>query len=86
MDELDPDYTLLEEEAEYALASTLAGDVYLLHSKSERLRADLRDDDGRRFKAGYDELEKRSPDWKADRILAQLWDQGGYSWLAKEEG
>jgi hypothetical protein len=25
-------------------------------------------------------------DWKPDQTLAQLWDQGGYSWLAAQDG
>jgi hypothetical protein len=47
--------------------------------------AELRDDDAARFLKDYDELKLQYPDWNADRLLAQLWDQGGYGWLAQQE-
>jgi hypothetical protein len=47
--------------------------------------AELRDDDATRFLQDYDELKTQFPDWNADQLLAQLWDQGGYGWLAQQE-
>jgi hypothetical protein len=38
-----------------------------------------------RFKADYDTVMQQMPGSDPDQILAQLWDQGGYSWLAAAE-
>jgi hypothetical protein len=84
MAESDQGFTLLEEGAEFALSAGRGG--FRLRNKSEGTRADLQDADAERFRADYDELKTRSPDWAPDQVLAQLWDQGGYGWLAKEEG
>ena len=39
-----------------------------------------------RFRADYETIQRQFPDWKPDQTLAQLWDQGGYSWLAAQDG
>jgi len=77
-----PDYTLLEDGAEYALSSAASGDGYLLQNKADGVSADLQGEDAARFRHDYDELKIRYPAWSADQVLAQLWDQGGYGWLA----
>ena len=45
----------------------------------------LQGDDAVRFKADYDTVLQQMPGSGPDQILAQLWDQGGYSWLAAAE-
>ena len=40
----------------------------------------------RRGSADYAGDQVQYPDWKPDQTLAQLWDQGGYSWLAAQDG
>jgi len=84
MDECDQGFKLLEEGAEFALSAGQSG--FRLRNKAEGMCADLQDADAERFRADYDEIKIRSPDWTPDQVLAQLWDQGGYSWLAREEG
>jgi hypothetical protein len=84
MADSDQGFTLLEEGAEFALSAGHGG--FLLRNKSEGMCADLKEADAERFRADYDYLKTRSPDWAPDQVLAQLWDQGGYGWLAKKEG
>ena len=84
MAENDQAFTLLEDGNEFALSAGQGG--YRLRNKSEGTCAELQDEDAERFRADYEELRTRSPEWEPDQVLAQLWDQGGYGWLAKEEG
>jgi hypothetical protein len=49
------------------------------------MTAHLKDDDALRFCADYKAIKLQFPTWTADQTLAQLWDQGGYSWLAAQE-
>jgi hypothetical protein len=75
----------LEAGEEYALSTTPDRTRFTLHNKAEGMIAELRDDDATRFLQDYDELKTQFPDWNADQLLAQLWDQGGYGWLAQQE-
>ncbi|MGD9545339.1 MAG: hypothetical protein AB7F41_00260 [Methylocystis sp.] len=75
----------LELGEEYALSATPDRTCFTLHNKAESMVAELRDDDAARFRRDYDELKIQFPDWNADKLLAQLWDQGGYGWLAQQE-
>ncbi|MFY9655311.1 MAG: hypothetical protein WAK01_01800 [Methylocystis sp.] len=84
MTESDQAFTLLEDGDEFALSAGAGG--FRLRNKSEGTCAELQDEDAERFRADYEELRTRSPEWGPDQVLAQLWDQGGYGWLAKEEG
>jgi hypothetical protein len=45
----------------------------------------LRGEDATRFRTDYETVQKQFPGWQSDQTLAQLWDQGGYSWLAAQE-
>jgi hypothetical protein len=78
--------TLLAEGAEYVLRAGADGAAYVLSHKLERMTAHLRNEDAARFRVDYETLISQFPDWRADQTLAQLWDQGGYSWLATEDG
>lgn len=75
----------LEAGEEYALFAARDRTRFLLRNKADGMLAELHGDDAARFRQDYDELKARSPDWNADRLLAQLWDQGGYGWLAQQE-
>ncbi|WP_292533451.1 hypothetical protein [Methylocystis sp.] len=75
----------LETGAEYTLSAAPDRTRFTLHNKADGMIAELRDDDAARFLQDYDELKLQYPDWNADRLLAQLWDQGGYGWLAQQE-
>ncbi len=69
----------------YELLASKDEAVFVLRSKTDRLTAHLQGDDATRFRADYETVRSQFPAWQADQTLAQLWDQGGYSWLAVEE-
>jgi hypothetical protein len=79
----DTNFSLVEEGVEYALFSTQDEAAYRLHNKAENMMAYLQDDDATRFQDDYKTIKQQYPDWAADQTLAQLWDQGGYGWLAE---
>jgi len=81
----DRDDVELESGEEYALSAAPDRTSFCLRNKADGMIAALQGDDAARFRQDYDELKARSPDWKADQLLAQLWDQGGYGWLAQQE-
>ncbi|MBM3551520.1 MAG: hypothetical protein FJX45_07050 [Alphaproteobacteria bacterium] len=81
----DPGNGQLEAGAEYALSVSQDRTCFTLRNKADHMIAELRGDDAARFRQDYDELKLQYPDWNADRLLAQLWDQGGYGWLAQQE-
>jgi hypothetical protein len=79
-------YTMLSEGSEYELLCSEDKASYILRFKSEDQTANIHGDDAVRFKADYDTVIQQMPGSGPDQILAQLWDQGGYSWLAGAEG
>lgn len=79
-----PGYSMLAEGAEYELLSSEDQASYVLRFKSENMTANIQGDDALRFKADYETVTQQMPGSGPDQILAQLWDQGGYSWLAAE--
>ncbi len=72
--------------AEYELFASEDKSLYVLSFKPDRLVARLQDDDAARFRADHATIVAQFPNWTADQTLAQLWDQGGYSWLATDGG
>jgi hypothetical protein len=62
------------------------GASYVLRSKDDFFVANIRGEDAARFRADYEAIRLQFPNWQPDQTLAQLWDQGGYSWLAAQEG
>ena len=77
---------VIAEGTEYELLSSGDGAAFVLRFKTDQLTAHLQGDDAIRFRADYEALKMQYPDWQADQTLAQLWDQGGYSWLAEQDG
>ena len=78
--------SMIEEGQDFELLSCDDGASFVLRSKADTSVAHLRGDDAARFRADYDAIRLQYPTWKPDQTLAQLWDQGGYSWLAAQEG
>ena len=74
------------EGAEFELLGSEDGTSFALRFKTDRLVAHLQGDDATRFRADYEAIRLQFPAWKPDQTLAQLWDQGGYSWLAAQDG
>jgi hypothetical protein len=77
---------VVAEGTEYELLSSDDGAAFVLRFKTDQLTAHLQGDDAIRFRADYEALKIQYPAWQADQTLAQLWDQGGYSWLAEQDG
>ena len=75
----------LESGAEFDLSAAQDLLSFSLRNKAEGMIAELSGDDAARFRQDYDEIKIKFPDWDADKLLAQLWDQGGYGWLAQQE-
>ena len=86
MSDEQPPLTMVAEGAEYALLASEDETAFTLRHKTDRLVANLQGDDATRFRADYAAIRLQFPTWKPDQMLAQLWDQGGYSWLAGQEG
>lgn len=77
--------SLIAQGSEYELLGSEDGAAFILRSKADFFAAHLQGEDAVRFRTDYDAIRLQFPDWKADQTLAQLWDQGGYSWLAAQE-
>ena len=77
--------TLVAEGAEYELLASEDQTAFVLRFKTDQLIAHLRGDDAARFRADFEVIKLQYPTWKPDQMLAQLWDQGGYSWLAAQD-
>lgn len=77
---------LIDEGSEYQLLSSTDLSIFALRFKPENLTAHLEGEDAARFRQDYAVIRQQFPAWQADQTLAQLWDQGGYSWLASQEG
>lgn len=77
--------SLIAQGSEYELLGSEDGAAFILRSKADFFAAHLQGEDAARFRTDYDAIRLQFPDWKPDQTLAQLWDQGGYSWLAAQE-
>lgn len=82
----DQELSLLCEGTDYQLLAAPDQATFLLRFKPDRLAARLTGEDAERFRIDHEAVKLQLPTAAPDRILAQLWDQGGYSWLATEEG
>jgi hypothetical protein len=76
----------VEEGAEYTLLTSEDGASYVLCFKADQMSAHMQGDDAARFQADYVAIKQQFPSWKTDQTLRQLRDQGGYSWLAAQDG
>ncbi len=81
-----PDVEQIAAGDEFELFASEDKRLFLLSFKPDRLTARLQGDDAARFQSDHATIVAQYPLWSADQTLAQLWDQGGYSWLATEEG
>lgn len=79
------EFKIVENGAEYELLASEDQATFVLRFRTERMTAHLKDDDALWFWADYKAIKLQFPTWTADQTLAQLWDQGGYSWLAAQE-
>ncbi len=86
MDNTQPALTRLAEGADYELLASPDETTFVLRFKPEGMAAKLQGEDAARFRTDYAVVKKQYPSWTCDQTLAQLWDQGGYSWLASQDG
>jgi hypothetical protein len=77
--------SLIADGKNFELLSAEGGTSFILRSKADFYTAHLRGEDATRFRTDYETVQKQFPGWQSDQTLAQLWDQGGYSWLAAQE-
>ncbi|WP_240342619.1 hypothetical protein [Methylococcus sp. EFPC2] len=82
MSEIQEPVELIAEGEVYALRSCGNGVTYILSSKEENSSAHVEGDDVAGFLEAYEATKSQYPDYDTDQVLAQLWDQGGYSWMA----
>jgi hypothetical protein len=78
--------TLLASGDDYELLADAGATRFVFRCKAEHMTAYLSGEDAARFQADHATTRAQFPDWPADKTLAQLWDQGGYSWFAIAEG
>ena len=71
---------------DYELHGTADQAAFILCSKADCHTAHLLGEDAARFHADYQAIQRQYPNWQPDQTLSQLWDQGGYSWLAAQDG
>ncbi|MFH1346123.1 MAG: hypothetical protein ABIL01_33690 [Pseudomonadota bacterium] len=86
MSERPVSVSLIAEGKDYELSATADRASFILRSKADFCTAHLQGEDAARFQADYQAIQLQYPNWKPDQTLAQLWDQGGYSWLAAQDG
>jgi hypothetical protein len=77
---------VMSEGKHYELLTVEDDSAFILRSKTDFSTAHLQGEDAARFRADYDAVRRQFPDWQPDQTLAQLWDQGGYGWLAAQDG
>ena len=78
----DTAFNLIAEGTEFALSVNETGNEYLLRNKEEASTAYLEGEDAEAFGNEYETIKSQFPEYSIDQMLAQLWDQGGYSWMA----
>jgi hypothetical protein len=86
MNENRASVNLIAEGKDYELLASEDKTSFILRSKADFFAAHLQGEDATRFRADYEAIQLQYPNWKPDQTLAQLWDQGGYSWLAAQDG
>ena len=70
---------------QFELLEIDGGSARLLRSKEDSSTAKIEGEELSGFLAAYEEIKSQFPEYSADQILAQLWDQGGYSWMAEAD-
>ena len=82
MRELPEPIVVVAEGEHYTLLSCGNGATWVLRSRDDRASACIDNGDVDAFVKEYASIKQQYPDYTDNQILAQLWDQGGYNWLA----
>ncbi len=83
--ELKESMTFIEGGDEYELLASDDKLTYMLIFKTESQTAILQGEQLAAFHAEFDLVRRQYQSYTPDQRLAQIWDQGGYSWLAAEQ-
>lgn len=75
-------FALIAEGEQFALSANESSTEFLLRNKEEASTAHLEGDDAEAFNQEFTTIKSQFPTYSTDQMLAQLWDQGGYSWMA----
>lgn len=86
MPELQEPIHVVAEGEQYSLLSGGDGTAYALRFKEEQSTAYFEGEEVAGFLAEYQSVQDQYPGYDTDQLLAQLWDQGGYSWMAIPDG
>jgi hypothetical protein len=82
MGEMEELSTFVEGGDEYELRANEDSSAYSLRFKTEDQIVSLQGADLESFLKEYNLIKVQYPQYSADQRLAQIWDQGGYSWFA----
>jgi hypothetical protein len=85
MTDLKESMNFIEGGDEYELLAAEDKATYLLIFKTESQTAMLQGEQLAAFLAEFDLVRRQYPAYTPDQRLAQIWDQGGYSWIAAEQ-
>jgi hypothetical protein len=85
MTDLKESMKFVEGGDEYELLASDDKATYMLIFKTENQTAILQGEQLAAFHAEFDLVRKQYPAYSPDQRLAQIWDQGGYSWIAAEQ-
>ena len=85
MAEMQDSMAVVAEGEQFALFSNGDGSTYILRSKEDRASTHIEGEDVAAFLAEFDNVKAQYPTYTTDQLLAQLLDQGGYSWMASPD-
>lgn len=78
----EDEYQVIADGNNYKLLANKEGTIYLLKSREDASTVQVEGHDMTTFLSDYEAVKAQYPNYDTDQILAQLWDQGGYSWMA----
>jgi hypothetical protein len=82
MRDLPEPVEVIAEGDQFSLLSCGGGTLYVLRSKEDKTSTFIEGDEIVSFLKEYETTKTSYPDFSADQTLSQIWDQGGYSWMA----
>jgi hypothetical protein len=74
--------TVIDKGEQFELLSAENGTTCILRSNEECSTAQVLGEEAEALLRDYESIKAQYPGYSADQRLAQLWDQGGYSWMA----
>jgi len=84
-DESETAIRVLSDGGRFELRASGDRSAFVLRSKADFFVAHLLGEDASRFETDYRAVRQQHPAWNTDKVLARLWDDGGYMWFAAQE-